>query len=536
MNVDWDYIVVGGGSAGCAIAARLSEDRETRVLLVEAGEWDWYPFIHVPGLLLRAMKRRGILWNVIGERDSSRNGATTFNLGGRVLGGSSAINGIVWVRGNHGDFDCWAERGATGWDSASVGPYFERAETFEHAAPDRGRTGPVHVETIRAAHPLTIAFVESAKAVGHPYTDDYNGPDQGGVGFGQSNTRRGFRHTSARAYLGGAWRRRNLRIRTKATTTRIMFEGTRAVGVVYEHSGKLHEARARREVIVSAGAIGSPKLLLLSGVGPADHLRELGIDVVADSPNVGRNLQEHPVVTMQWQARVPTYNLDWNLAGVVRHGVKFVLQGRGPAAASVFHAVVFGRFDASSTLPDFQLGFQPLAMGHQIQRDIARMRFLELPGVSVIVTFLHPRSRGRVLLRSADPVEPAIVELRLLDEAKDFDGLKNACVAAREIMAAPPISGQLVGEYLPGPEISSDDEWEQYLRSEKSYGGQHVLGTCAMGSDPASVTDPELRVRGVSGLRVVDASVMPALPSGNTNAPTIMIAEKAADLVRAARS
>jgi choline dehydrogenase len=540
-TLDFDYVVVGGGSAGCVLANRLSADQGHRVLLIEAGRRDWHPYIHVPGL--RPTKIPNIMWDYGTKVDSPNYGPHVFWMAGRVLGGGSSVNGIVWVRGHPGDFDRWAELGCTGWDWKSVEEYFRRTETFEHPDPFRGSDGPVRVAVGRAPHVITDAFVEAAVAAGHPYTYDYNGERQEGVGYGQSNVRRGLRHSTARAYLGPAWRRRNLRVVTEAFAERILFEGQRAAGILYSRHGNRTVARARREVIVCAGAIGSPKLLMLSGVGPEDHLRLHGIDVVADSPGVGRNLQEHPVVSMLWDVDVPTFGMDFTLKGVAQHGFEF-LQGRGPAATGIFHALMFTKLDPHSTRTEIEAGFTPIGvvganagdttaetLSSAGTHDVTQMELLNRPTVTVYISLLHPRTRGVIELRSADPAERPLIHHDMFADERDLKDLVAGCRQLREVFDKPPLAGHVIREALPGLQIKSDEEWEAFLRAGNAWGAQHPAGTCKMGTDPESVVDPELVVRGVEGLRVADASVMPEVTSGNTNAPTIMIGEKAADLV-----
>jgi choline dehydrogenase-like flavoprotein len=537
-----DYVVVGAGSAGCVLANRLSADG-AKVVLLEAGGRDWHPYIHVPGLTMKACHLPGIMWLYRGEPDPSCNDTASAWMGGRVLGGGSSVNGVVWVRGHPGDFDCWAELGAEGWDWKSVEPYFRRAETFEQRDPLRGASGPVRVAMVRAHHLITDAFLDAADAAGYARTPDYNGARQEGVGYGQANVRRGFRHSTARAYLGPARFRRNLRVVTDAFVDRVRFDGTRAVGVDYTKRGRAEAVRASREVIVSGGAIASPKILMLSGVGPAEHLRSHGIAVVVDVPGVGQNLQEHPVVSLLWNVDVPTFGMDWNARGIAQHGLEFAL-GRGPAAAGIFHAILFGKLDPASTRTDFEAGFTPIGVvgadagdttAETLEsagtHDVRNMKLLRRPTVTLYVSLLHPRSRGAIELRSPTPADPPVIRHRMFGDGRDLRDLVDACRRIREVFDTSPLREHVVSEALPGAEVHSDDEWDAFVRSRSGFGAQHPSCTCRMGTDDMAVVDPQLRVRGVEGLRVVDASVMPEVTSGNTNAPTIMIAEKAADLI-----
>ena len=422
-------------------------------------------------------------------------------------------------------------------------PYFRRAESFERPDPFRGNEGPVRVSMVDAPHPVTDAFVAAAHTAGHAYTHDYNGPQQEGVGYGQANTRRGFRHSSARAYLGPAARRPNLEVVTEALAERVLFESGRAVGVQYLRNGVRAVARASQDVVLSAGALASPKLLMLSGVGPADHLRTHGLEVVADLPGVGRNLQEHPVTQMLWNVNVPTFGMEFTPKGFVKHGFSF-LRGRGPAAAGIFHALLFMKLDPASPWTEVESGFSPVAVlgadagdttGETLEsagtHELSQLQLLERATVCAYTSLLHPRTRGHLELRSADPADGPVIHHRTWDEERDLEDLIAGCRRVREIFETPPLAEHVQSEALPGPGVQSDEEWRAYLSSPNAYGAQHASGTCKMGIDAEAVVDPELRVRGVEGLRVADASIMPEVTSGNTNAPTIMIGEKAADLV-----
>ncbi len=539
----WDYIIVGAGSAGCVLANRLSADRGTRVLLLEAGGFDWHPYIHVPGLTMKACQLPRIMWGFRTEPDPSRKGAEGLFMGGRVLGGSSSVNGVVWVRGHPGDFDRWAELGCDGWDWSSVEPYFRRAETFERPAQGRASGGPVRVGMVRARHLITDAFVQAGEAAGHRFTADYNGERQEGVGYGQANVRRGFRHSAARAYLGVMWRRPNLHVETNVLVDRIIFDGDRAVGVEYRRQGRSQTASANKEIMICAGAIQSPKLLMLSGVGPAEQLRRHGIDVVADVPGVGSNFQEHPVVSMLWNVDVRTFGMDLNAKGIAQHGVEF-LAGKGPGAAGIFHAIMFSKLDPSSTRTEIEAGFTPIGVvgddagdttsetltGSGIH-DVTKIQLLDRATVTAYVSLLHPRSRGRLELRSADPDDGPVIHHEVLGDERDLWDLVNGCRQVREVFNTSPLREHVVSEALPGSQVVTDADWETFMRSSNCHGAMHQSGTCQMGVGPDAVLDPELRVQGVRGLRVVDASVMPEVTSGNTNAPTIMIAEKAAEML-----
>lgn len=538
----WDHLIVGGGSAGCVLANRLTERGDRNVLLIEAGGEDRSPFIRVPAGMPRLGTRHD--WRYPAEPDASRHDTLTFWAQGKVLGGSSSINAMLWVRGHPADFDGWAEAGCPGWDHASVLPYFRRAETYaEGPSAHRGAHGPQHVSRNRVDHELTDAFIAAAVEQGHPYNDDYNGEHQEGVAYTQVSQKRGWRHSAARAYLAPARRRRNLAVETHATVTRVIWEGDRAVGVEYRKGSRTHEVRCRRDVILSAGAIASPTLLLRSGIGPAAHLREHGIDVVADLPGVGRNLQDHPVAMLAFGVTSRTLNQELTPRRAAVHGLDFALRGRGPVSSAIAHAQVFDHAPDGGAATDYQMIFAPFGVsgvggktsgttdGGEHWHDIHAVQLVETSTVMAFVPFLHPRSRGEIRLRSADPEDMPVIDHQLLGDRRDLDDLVEACRRVRHIMAAKALRPHVVAEELPGPQVDTDAEWEEHLR-DAAFGAYHQSGTCRMGSDDEAVVDPDLRVRGVAGLRVVDASVMPTVTSGNTNAPTIMIAEKASDLVR----
>jgi len=529
----WDYIIVGAGSAGCVLANRLSEDSRKRVLLLEAGGSDRSPIILAPAAT-GVYGLRGTRWDWCYETepDPTRKGRADIWPRGKILGGSSSINGTIYMRGHAEDFDAWANQGAHGWSYKEVLPYFKRAETNDLGeSAFHGASGPLAVQRMRYVHPLTRRFVSAAVDSGIPFNDDLNGASYEGVGFNQVTQRRGWRHNTARAYLDPARHRKNLTVLTHAYATRVLFSGPRAVGIEYKRHGKLHKAESCGEVILSGGAINSPQLLMLSGIGPADHLREHAIPVVSDRPGVGENLQEHSGVFVTYRMRVRTLNNEKSLLRQAIHGLNWLLRGKGPATSAGAQAVAFLRSDSSQKQPDIQLHFAPI--GYNCLPE--QVDLYDEPTVSVIPNVCRPKSRGRILLQSSDPERAPRIQMPLLEHPDDLRVLIAACRRVREIMRQPAIADFVAEETAPGPSVSSEASLAEFVR-ESAAPCYHPVGTCRMGSDPQSVLDPELRVRGVIGLRVADASVMPGIVSGNTNAAAIMIGEKAADLIRECRS
>jgi choline dehydrogenase len=528
----WDYVIVGGGSAGCVLANRLSADPKVRVLLVEAGDWDFHPYLQVPAALIRTIGNPRYDWCHRAEPDASRRGRVDLWPGGRVLGGSSAINGMLFVRGHPADFDAWTAAGNYGWSFEEVLPYFRRLESTLFGEDSvRGRDGPIAVSGLRSTHPLARVFQAAMQQQGVPANADYNGRDNEGIAEPQVTQRNGRRFSASRGYLWPIRRRPNLEIATRTRCERLLFEDRRCVGAEFQGETGRWSARARGEVIVAAGALQSPKLLLLSGIGPGAELSALGIRPVVDSPAVGRNLLDHPTAMVSADVNVRTYNVEINSGRVAWHALRWLLFRTGPATSPYPHAVAFLRSDPSRLRPDLQVMFGPYSFSFS---EAGIVPYLA-PAVSATINPTHPRNPGRVRLRSARSEDALRIEHELLASDEDIAELIAGCRRMRDVFASAAFKPYVLRERLPGPDVVTDADWTDYLR-RTAFLGYHPVGTCRMGTDPeTSVVTPVLEVRGVGGLRVVDASVMPTLISANTNAATLMIAEKAADLILGAR-
>jgi choline dehydrogenase len=522
----YDYIIVGAGSAGCVLAHRLSEDPAVRVLLLEAGPRDWHPFIHMPAAIAKLVGRKGVNWDYDTQPEPQLGGRQLWWPRGKVLGGSSSINAMCYIRGHQRDYDEWAAMGAEGWDFASVLPYFKRSEGNTRGASEyHGATGPLGVDDHRYRNPLSPVFLEAAAQAGHPSTPDFNGAVQEGAGWYQVTQRDGARCSTATGYLKPVRGRRNLTVHTRAQAERVLIEGGRAVGVAYRHDGRRVEARAAREVLLSGGALNSPQLLMLSGIGPADELARHGIDVRVDLPGVGANLQDHLDVCTVTRC---TQRITYDRASEVSAALQYYLARKGPGTSNIAEAGAFLRSRlAEDERPDVQLHFVPAILD-----DHGRHR-LPGDGYTLHACFLRPRSRGRLRLASADPMAKVLIEANYLSDAGGVDMARMLeCLRiSRDILAQPAFAPYRGGELFPGDDVREPAALEDFIR-RKAETIYHPVSTCRMGVDDGAVVDPELRVRGVEGLRVVDASVMPTLIGGNTNAPTVMIAERASDLVR----
>lgn len=527
---EYDFIIVGGGSAGCVLANRLSADPAQRVLLLEAGGHDRSLLIKVPAAIVRLIGNPKYDWGFRVEPDPSRNGRCDYWPAGRVLGGSSSINGMLYVRGAAHDFDGWAAAGNTGWSFAECAPAFERLEACAFPVGEgRGRAGPQVIDRLRTVHPLAELFIAAAQSAGLAYNPDYNSARQDGIGPPQLTQSAGRRFSAADAYLKPAAHRPNLRVMTRALALRVLFAGRRAVGVEFVHRKQLRRARARREVILCAGALQSPKLLMLSGIGPADELAAHGIAPLLDQPHVGANLREHPNAQIAFEVDQRTFNQEINSARVAWHVLRWLVARRGPATSPYPHAVGFFRSREDLGHPNIQLMFGPFGFEltpHGVSPS-------KRPMVTLVVGLSYARTTGRLTLRSGDWRDPPRIAIAMLEDKRDIADLTAACRRARAIMAQQPIARHVRSELAPGPGVNTDSAWESYLRRtvDPTY---HPIGTCRMAPDPGGgVVDPQLRVHGLEGLRVVDASVFPAHISGNTNAAVMMVAERAAQFILA---
>ena len=531
-----DFIVVGAGSAGCVLANRLSENPRHRVLLLEAGGSDQNFWLQVPIGYGKSFYNPHVNWMYRTEPDPTLNGRIGYWPRGKVLGGSSSINAMVFIRGQHADFDAWQALGNPGWGWRDVLPYFRKMEDSSRE-PDawRARGGPLTVTDVTAdVHPLCAEFIRAGREIGLPHNTDFNGASQEGVGLYEITTDGGRRMSTARAYLHPAMRRPNLQVQTHARATRILLDGTRATGIEYMHRGVTTSATASREVILCGGAINSPQLLQLSGIGSATELRALGIEVALDRPAVGQHLQDHLCIDYVYRSQVPTLNEElrpwW---GKVRAGLQYVLTRRGPLALSVNQGGGFVRGRPGLERPNLQLYFSPLSYLRAPTGERPLMNPDPYPGFLLSAQPCRPTSRGFVQLRSADPLAPPRIVPNALATEHDMEELLEGARFLRQLAATPAMTAVIAEELRPGPSVQSRDGMIADIRRRSST-VFHPVSTCRMGSDASSnVVDAALKVHGIAALRVVDASVFPTLTSGNTNAPTIMVAEKGADLILA---
>ena len=526
---DWDYVIVGAGSAGCVLANRLSADGRARVLVLEAGRSDRHPYIWAPAGFLKTFSDPRFNWCFTTEPGAGVDGRAIHFPRGKVLGGSSAINGHLYVRGQAADFDTWAQMGNRGWGYEDVLPYFRRSEdrsTGEDAF--HGSGGPQHVSDIHARHPICEAFIDGAAEQGLPVRHDYNGASQEGVTYYQRTIKGGRRVSAAASFLRPAMRRSNLRVVSGAMVLALDLEGTRVTGLTYRHAGQVRTVRAAREVILAAGAIGSPHLLQVSGIGAPEHLRAIGVDVRHALPGVGEGLQDHYAarvvnrvtkpITLNERARGP--RLWWEIA-------KWVVTGRGLLAFSPAHVAGFVRSRPELELPDLQLVFTPASYSEGVTGSLQRT-----PGMTAGFWQLRPESRGHVRARTANPEDAPEIQPNYLDAETDRSVAIEGIRWCRRLLGSSALASYREHETSPGPDCESDDEILAHIRATGTT-VYHAVSSCRMGSDPMAVVDDRLRVHGLSGLRVVDASVMPTMPSANTNAATLMIAERASDIILA---
>lgn len=526
MSNQYDFIVVGAGSAGCALAYRLSEDPKNRVLLLEFGGSDVGPFIQMPAALSYPMNMSQYDWGYASEPEPHLGGRRLATPRGKVIGGSSSINGMVYVRGHALDFDTWEQLGGVGWGYRHVLPYFQRMET-SHGGQNgvRGHTGPLHVTRGTKWNPLFETFKQAGTEAGYGITEDYNGIRQEGFADMEMTVFKGRRWSAANAYLKPALRRDNLDLVKGALVRKVLIENNRAVGVEYERGGKVLNAHASREVVLAASSINSPKILMQSGIGPAEHLQSLGIVSVADRPGVGANLQDHLELYIQQACSEPiTLYKHWNLVSKALIGAQWLFFGKGLGASNHFEACAFIRSRAGIRYPDIQYHFLPFAVrydgkaaaeGHGFQAHVGPMR---------------SKSRGRVRLTSADPKATPSILFNYMSHEEDWVDFRAAIRLTREIFAQDAFTPYRGKEIQPGKDVQSDDELDDFIR-EHAESAYHPCGTCKMGAadDPTAVVDPECRVIGVEGLRVADSSIFPQITNGNLNAPSIMVGEKAAD-------
>jgi choline dehydrogenase len=527
VDGSFDYIVVGAGSAGCVLANRLTANGKHRVLLLEAGGEDRNLWIHVPIGYAKLFSDARHNWLYNSEPEPELNGRQIIQPRGKVMGGSSSINGLLYIRGQAEDFDHWRQLGNAGWSFADVLPYFRRAEDQERGEDElHGVGGPLSVRDVSEGHPLCDAFIDACEQAGLPRTKDFNGPSQEGAGYFQLTTRKGRRWSTARGYLAPARKRGNLAVVSNALTTRILFEGRRAVGVEYRRDGAMHTARANAEVILASGAFNSPQLLQLSGVGPADLLQQHGIKVIADMRGVGADLQDHYQARFNYRCSEPITMNDMmgSIAGRVAAGLRYALFRKGFLTIGAGYAGGFFKTDPSLPSPDVQFHFILFSA------DAVGQKLHPWPGFLSSICQLRPESRGFVRIKSADPAQAPAIQPRYMTAPHDRDVMVAGMKLLRNVMRRPALARYIVEELAPGPKVESDADYLEFAK-QKGTTVFHPTSTCRMGSDVTAVTDERLRVRGFQGLRVADASIMPTVVSGNTNAACVMIGEKASDMI-----
>jgi choline dehydrogenase len=533
----FDFIILGAGSAGCVLANRLSQDPSTRVLLLEAGPASRSPWLRMPAGTAKLFMHDTLNWRFFTEPEPELLGRRLYWPRGRTLGGSSAINGMAYIRGQAEDYEVWRQLGNVGWSWSDVLPYFRRSEDWSGPPGDfHGKGGELGVSEATYRDPGALAFIASAIASGIPANPDPNGPSQEGVGSMPVTMKNGARQSAAMAFLEPVRGRRNLVIEPDAIVHRVLVEGGRAVGVAYERHGKPMTAAAGREVLVTCGAVNSPQILMLSGIGPAAHLAEMGIAVKHDLPGVGEGLQDHLHVSCTWETRPAlSANNAFGGARLLANVLRYYLSRSGPLAVAPATVAAFIRVMPGADRPDVQLNFRPLSStvreATRRGRAVKQIALDDFPGVTGSTCVLRPESRGRIRLRSPDPRDPVQIFGNYLSAECDRATMVAGFRALRRVFEAEPLRSQIVRERNPGPDVQSDDAILDFLRANAG-SMHHQSCTCRMGSDPMAVVDAQFRVHGVGSLRVIDASAMPTLISGNTNAPVMMMAEKAADMIR----
>jgi choline dehydrogenase-like flavoprotein len=531
MSTGYDYVIVGGGSAGCVLANRLSEDQAARVLLIEAGPRDRHPYIHIPLGMGKMHEHDMFNWGYQTESELNLNGRRIEAMRGKLLGGSSSINVMAYTRGHRGDYDRWAQKGARGWSYADVLPYFKRCETWAGGENTwRGGSGPIGTEFARTRDPVYGAWLEAARAAGMPVSDDYNGGQQEGFGRGQYTIRHGYRSSAATAYLKPAQSRRNLTVETGAHVARVLTRGTRATGVEYvRKSGETVCSEAGREVILCAGAFNTPPLLMRSGIGPAAHLATMGVQPVVDLP-VGKNLQDHLAVIIFFERLGNgTFHREMRMDRIAVSMLRAYFFGTGPGTVVPGGLHAFIKTRPELAVPDIEFMFRGAPAATHLWFPLLRPAYAD--GYGIRPTLLHPDSRGEILLRSTDPLAPPRIAYNFFSASTDLPRLREGVHLARRVAYQQAMAPYRGVETSPGEAVKSDAEIDAFIR-RTAITAHHPCGTCAMGTGPDAVTDPQLKVRGVEGLRVVDASVMPDLVSAHINACVLMIAERASDLIR----